>query len=44
MEEGGQVQQGDPLLTITTDDTQLDYQIILNGETVDPLSVIDAKG
>lgn len=44
VEEGGQVQQGDPLLTITTDDTQLDYQIILNGETVDPLSVIDAKG
>ena len=44
VEEGASVQQGDTLLTITQDDTQLDYQVILNGETVDPLSVIDAKG
>ncbi len=44
VEEGSQVQQGDTLITITEDDTQLDYQVILNGEPVDPLSVIDAKG
>lgn len=44
IEEGAQVQQGDTLLNITEDDTQLDYQVILNGEPVDPLSVIDAKG
>ena len=44
VEEGASVQQGDTLLTITKDDTQLDYQVILNDETVDPLSVIDAKG
>lgn len=43
-EEGAQVQQGDPLLNIMEDDTQLDYQVILDGEPVDPLSVIDAKG
>lgn len=43
-EEGAQVQSGDILFTITTDDTQLDYQIILNGELIDPLTIIEAKG
>lgn len=44
VEEGAQVSAGDILLTITTDDTQLDYQILQNGEPLDPFSVIDAKG
>lgn len=44
VEEGTQVQAGDTLLTITTDETQVDYQIIYQEEPVDPLSVIDAKG
>lgn len=43
-EEGAQVLAGDILCTVTTDDTQLDYQIFLNGDAIDPLSVIDAKG
>lgn len=43
-EEGAQVQAGDTLMTITSDDCQLDYQVLLNGETIDPLSIIDAKG
>ena len=44
VEEGTQVQAGDTLLTITTDETQVDYQIMYQDEPVDPLSVIDAKG
>lgn len=44
VEEGAQVQAGDTLLTIITDETQVDYQIIYQEEPVDPLSVIDAKG
>lgn len=44
VEEGAQVQAGDVLLTITTDETQVDYQVFYNEEPVDPLSVIDAKG
>lgn len=43
-EEGASVIAGDVLCTVTMDDTQLDYQIFLNGETIDPLSIIDAKG
>lgn len=42
--EGDSVQTGDTLLTIQSDDTQLDYQVIYEGEIIDPLSVIDAKG
>lgn len=44
VEQGAEVQAGDILLTITSDDCQLDYQVLLNGEPIDPLSVIDAKG
>lgn len=44
VEEGAQVQAGDILLTITADETQVDYQIIYEEGPVDPLSVIDAKG
>ncbi len=43
-EEGVQVEAGDILMTITSDDCQLDYQVLLNDEPIDPLSVIDAKG
>lgn len=44
VEQGAEVQAGDILLTITSDNCQLDYQVLLNDEPVDPLSVIDAKG
>lgn len=44
VEEGAQVLRGDTLLTVITDETMLDYQVILNDESVDPLLVIDAKG
>lgn len=44
LEEDTQIQAGDTLFTIITDNTQLDYQVLLNGEPVDPLSVFDAKG
>lgn len=43
-QEGAEVLAGDTLLTITTNETQLDYQVILNDEPVDPLTVIEAKG
>lgn len=42
--EGAQVEAGDTLFSITTDDTQLDYQVIFNDEPIDPLTVFDAKG
>lgn len=42
--EGAQVEAGDTLFTITVDDTQLDYQITFEGEPIDPLTVIEAKG
>lgn len=41
---GAQVDAGDTLFVITVDDTQLDYQIIFEGEPIDPLTVIEAKG
>ncbi len=44
VEEGAQVKAGDLLLTITADDTQMDYQVLNAEGPVDPLSVIDAKG
>ena len=42
--EGAQVEAGDTLFTITIDDTQLDYQITFDGNPIDPLTVIEAKG
>lgn len=42
--EGAQVEAGDTLFTITIDDTQLDYQITFEGNPIDPLTVIEAKG
>lgn len=44
VEQGAEVKAGDILLTITSDDCQLDYQVLLNDEPIDPLSIIDAKG
>lgn len=41
---GAQVEAGDTLFMIIEDDTQLDYQIIFEGEPIDPLTVIEAKG
>lgn len=43
-EEGAGVEMGAVLFTITTDETQLDYQVIYQEEPIDPLSVIDARG
>ncbi len=43
-EEGAQAKAGDALLTITTDNTQLDYQVLHEGSPIDPLMVLDAKG
>lgn len=42
--EGAQVEAGDTLFTITIDDTQLDYEITFEGNPIDPLTVIKAKG
>lgn len=42
--EGAQVEAGDTLFTITVDESQLDYQILFEGEPIDPLTVIEAKG
>ena len=42
--EGAQVEAGDTLFTITIDDSQLDYQITFDGNPIDPLTVIEAKG
>lgn len=41
---GAQVEAGDILFTITTEDTQLDYQILFEDEPIDPLTVIEAQG
>lgn len=42
--EGARVEAGDTLFTITIDDTQLDYEITFEGNPIDPLTVIKAKG
>lgn len=44
VEEGAQVHAGDLLLTISADDTKMDYQVLNADGPIDPLSVIDAKG
>lgn len=43
-QEGAQVKGGDTLLAVTIDNTQLDYQVFLDGTPIDPLIVLDAKG
>lgn len=42
--EGAQVQAGDTLVTLGANNIQLDYQVIHEGEPVDPLDVFEAKG
>lgn len=44
LQVGSQVQAGDILMTVLTDDTQLDYQVDFEGESIDPLTVFEAKG
>lgn len=44
LQVGAQVQAGDILMTALTDDTQLDYQVEFEGESIDPLTVFEAKG
>ena len=44
LQVGAQVQEGDILMTVLTDDTQLDYQVEFDGEAIDPLTVFEAKG
>ena len=44
LQVGAQVQEGDILMTVLADDTQLDYQVDFEGESIDPLTVFEAKG
>lgn len=44
LQVGAQVQAGDILMTVSVDDTQLDYQVYFEGEPIDPLTVFEAKG
>ena len=44
VQEGDQVESGAVLLTITMENTQLDYQVFLGDEPINPIDVIDAKG
>lgn len=44
VEEGTQVAKGDSLLTVTTENTELDYEVQYEDELIDPLSIIAAKG
>lgn len=43
-EEGAQVRAGDALTTLGAQNVQLDYQVIYEGEPIDPLIVFEAKG
>lgn len=44
VQEGDQVLSGEALITVTLENTQLDYQVLLEGEPIDPINIIDAKG
>lgn len=44
LSEYAQVKANDILFTITTDNMQFDYQILYGSDSIDPLSVIEAKG
>lgn len=44
MKEGEQVKARTPLFTILTNNTQLDYQIILDNEAVNPFQVMKLEG
>lgn len=43
-EEGAQVQIGTALAAVNGDNEQLDYQVIYEGQPIDPLIVFEAKG
>ncbi len=42
--EGEQVQIGTALAAVDTDNVQVDYQVIFEGQPIDPLIVFEAKG
>lgn len=42
--EGEQVQIGTALAAVNTDNVQVDYQVIFEGQPIDPLIVFEAKG
>lgn len=44
VEVGEQVQIRDTLIIINREETQLDYQVIYDGQAIDPLLVLEAKG
>lgn len=44
LQEGGSVRAGDTLVTLDEENVQLDYQVIHEGEPIDPLIVFEAKG
>lgn len=44
VEMGQQVQSRDTLMVISGNGTQFDYQVIYNGQMIDPLLVLEAKG
>lgn len=43
-QEGAQVQIGTALAAVSADNVQVDYQVILEGQPIDPLIVFEAKG
>lgn len=44
VEVGEQVQIRDTLIVINREETQMDYQVIYDGQAIDPLLVLEAKG
>lgn len=44
VEVGEQVQIRDTLIVISREETQMDYQVIYDGQAIDPLLVLEAKG
>lgn len=44
MQEGAEVHAGDTLVTLGEENVQLDYQVIFEGQPIDPLIVFEAKG
>lgn len=44
LEAGEQVQAGTALVSVDTENTQLDYQVIYDEQPIDPMDVFEAKG
>ena len=44
VQAGQQVQVRDTLVTVNDGETQLDYQVIYEEQTIDPLQILEAKG